>query len=339
MERSFLPFFLETAPAMLAALALEALRATGSVAPEGRPWDVPGALAQLWRGARCALGRALSPDERLAELDQRLRAGAPVAAVTSAALVSAGPDLAALLLSLRLLGGPVTVALLTGTWVVAALASWVGGAMAATEPLRLSRRAPRERLRLPRAVRGCDAARTTALERMLHAAEVLGPSYLGGLVVASALEALLDPSAVAVLQGPRWALPASLVGLLLLVDLRAAIPVVAVLVHKGLGPPAALALLTAGGGTSLGLARSLARRRGERTGGAVLLATLAGASAVGVVADRALLGHSLPEVHGVLGHQHLTAEWIAVVALGALLVLGVLRAGPRTWLAPARSLD
>jgi hypothetical protein len=339
MVRSLLPFCLETAPAMLAALLLEALRAAALGAPSPREGERPGAGAQLAVGVRAALGRALSPDERLAEIEQRLKAGAPVAAVVSAALLCAGPDLAALVLALRLLGPPMALALAAGAWSVAAFAALVSRAVAATEPLRRSQRNARVRLRLPRPTENCRGPAATAAARVLHAAEVLGPSYLAGLLAASALEALLPPGVLGPLASARWTLPASLVGLLLLVDLRAAIPVVAVLVHKGLAPSAAMALLTVGGGTCLGLSRALARTRGERTGGATLLAAVTGSVLVGLAAGTLLPGASLPEVHGLLAHRHLIVEWIALVVLGALLVLGVLRAGPRTWLAAARTMD
>jgi hypothetical protein len=149
------------------------------------------------------------------------------------------------------------------------------------------------------------------------------PWMLAGLGVACALEPLWDPSWFGALSPTWWVAAAALIGLPAYLSGGAATPIVAVLVHKGLSPGAALAfLLTA----PLPIAAELRRVGGRALGTAALAAGLA--FVAGLLADR-LLAPEPFRLHEAADAPPGAVAVSCLMALGVLVGLGILRQGPR----------
>ena len=159
-----------------------------------------------------------------------------------------------------------------------------------------------------------------------RAVDELGPHLVAGLLVAAGLEASLDPS---------WMMMPPALAPLLVLPLLAAmfgatplflVPTAAVLLHKGLGAGAVLAMLLAGpiGGR--------ARR--------ALVTSHPHAFVLGASVLSAILGWTLshwvsipaPPLHIWSATPPSLVELAAALLLGALLVVSLLRLGPSLWL-------
>lgn len=157
-----------------------------------------------------------------------------------------------------------------------------------------------------------------AADRLSRALDPIATAFVAGLVIAAGLEAALGGDAIA--RVPSWLQLAAALAL-------AAAPIspltltliAAVLVHKGLTPGAAIACLIA----------SLAPRRPRP----FALAT-ACAAAAGLAAMRG--PPAIPDLHARLTRAPHAAEWAAAAATGGLLLLALVRQGPRAWLAGGR---
>ncbi len=155
------------------------------------------------------------------------------------------------------------------------------------------------------------------------------PWILIGLAVAAFAEPLLDGEAVARVS-PWIEVPVfAVLGVPMYVCASGATPLVAVLLHKGVSPGAAIAFLLTGPATNLttfGVLRSLHGRRLAALFAAamVIVPTLLG-GAVNV-----LLPHDRPETLHEAAHEPATLVEMASLALLALLVaVSLVRHGPR----------
>lgn len=248
--QSFVPLFVESAPPLLAgialAVALELARPSGLFARARRAWS------------------PLLPEGTF--------------------------------LSVRLLG-----VALTGVLFVAALAELLfrrsAVALASVSSLGVS-------AVLARAVGRVSAGRTLGL-LTAAAVEAAVPQNLG-----SSLGALRDVP-LGALCGALFPRPGAWL-----------VPLVAVLLHKGLSVGFALAAIVP---TLLPSelketpARSFARRLA--------------AGVIGVVVGRFLPANAVPAIHSLVFHQHLVVEWGCAILLAGLFLQALLRLGPRDWLA------
>jgi hypothetical protein len=152
------------------------------------------------------------------------------------------------------------------------------------------------------------------------------PWILAGLGVACVIEPLFDPRWFSAAPPIVWVGVAAFAGLPAYISAGAATPVVAVLLHKGLPPGAALAfVLTAPLPTAALLSLRGARGLLMAVGGAVL-ALLAGVALDAVVLIRPFPLHQVAETAaGPVGDACLMAPVV-------LVSLGILRQGPRRYI-------
>ncbi|WP_433929540.1 permease [Sorangium cellulosum] len=348
------PLFVETAPAVLAGLAAAGLAraylprhlAGFTRSPRGGA-----ALSRAARGA--ALGLPLPAGSRgvSALLRRHLRAGAPVAAVVAIPLGASALDVGSALLSLRLLGLPLTAARLAGSALLAALvallvaraagasgsvagATGAPGSAAGTASAPTSGASPRS----SEPPAGAGAAAPPATRLRAAVAEAVGPAldqvaawYLVGLVLAAVLEATIDPAAARAIGAPADVVVSALAAVAVHVCAQGATPLAAVMIHKGSSLGAALAFLLAGPATNVAVLAALKRSLGGRAAAALAISSVALAVAVGLAANALVPGASVPELHALAAHEHAVVEWVCAAALGALLLASFTRLGPRAW--------
>ncbi|WP_438024337.1 permease [Sorangium sp. So ce233] len=349
------PLFVETAPAVLAGLAAAGLaRAYLPRHLAGFARSPPrggAALSQAARGA--ALGLPLPAGSRGASalLRRLLFAGAPVAAAVAFTLGASELDVGSALLSLRLLGLPLTAARLAGSAILAVLVALlvarvagasgsVGGASAAPGSAAGTASAPASiaapRTSEPPAVAGAAAPPATRLRAAV--AEAVGPAldqvaawYLVGLVLAAVLEATIEPAAARAIGAPADVVVSALAAVAVHVCAQGATTLAAVMIHKGFSIGAALAFLLAGPATNVAVLAVLKRSLGGRAAAVLAIASVALAVVVGLAANALVPGASVPELHAVAAHEHAVVEWVCAAALGALLLASFTRLGPRAW--------
>ncbi|MGK3985411.1 permease [Sorangium sp. So ce136] len=319
------PLFVATAPAMLAGLAAAGLlralvprRAAGRLRGDTAP---PRAARGVLASPLPAGSRAVAP-----LLRRLLLAGAPVVAV--------GPGAPALgvggaLLSLRLLGLPLTAARVAGSALLAVL---VGLLVARAAGAPGSGAAPRGGEPHGSGVAPGARLRAAVAEAVGPALDQVAAWYLVGLVVAAVLEATLAPAAARALGAPADVVVSALVALPLHVCAQGATAVAAVMIHKGSSAGAALAFLMAGPATNLAVLAGLRRSLGARAAAAIALSSVGLAVAAGLAANVLVPGAAVPELHAVAARERAPVEWVCAAALGALLLWGFARLGPRAWL-------
>jgi uncharacterized membrane protein YraQ (UPF0718 family)/zinc transporter ZupT len=302
--RSLGPLFVETAPAMLLGVVLTAL--TQAAAHLRTPRR---ALDALFFG----LGLPVGPSGTIPVARGLLAQGTPARVVNTFTLAAPAVTITAVPIALRLLGAPLTLLQLAGATVVALAAGALGGRPRGTP-------GDRPAYAHVHAPRSSPLAQAPAL--LLRAIDQLGAWYVAGLLLASVLEAALPQQLFARLD-PVALVGAALVALTVHLPLVGLIPVVLVLVHKGIPLDAALVLLLLGPISS----RAVFRLLGVRTLG---LAAALGI-VLSIVAARGV--GRLPEIHLLVAHHHHFMEWLGAGAFGLLLVWSFLRLGPRLWFA------
>lgn len=330
------PLFVETAPAMLAGLAMAGLlRAfSPSVLRRSTGWLRGGAA--LPRAARtlasglplplplCACG--------VAPRMQRLpRASAPVAAAVAVVLCAPALDPAGALLSLRVLGLPFTAARVAGGALLAVLVALLVARVAGAPG---SSAAPP--CGAPPVMAGAVASPGARLRAAV--AEAVGPAldhvaawYVVGLTLAAVLEASIAPAAARVLDAPADVLVSALLAVPAHVCAQGAAPLAAAMIHKGLPVGAALAFLVAGPATHIAALGALHRAFGARAAAVSALFSVAFAVALGLVANAFVPLSAVPDLHDLAPQVHSTIAWVCAAALGALLLSSFMRLGPRAW--------
>ncbi|XXY53751.1 permease [Sorangium sp. So ce269] len=335
------PLFVATAPAMLAGLAAAGL--LRALVPRRAAGRLRGGAAPPRAARGGVLASPLPAGSRgVAPLLRRLLpAGAPVAAVV--ALGPGAPELGvgSALLSLQLLGLPLTAARVAGSALlavlVALLVARVAGAPGSGAAPRGSE--PPGSGAAPRGSEPPGSGVAPGARLRAAAAEAVGPAldrvaawYLVGLVVAAVLEATLAPAAARALGAPVDVVVSALVALPLHVCAQGATAVAAVMIHKGLSAGAALAFLMAGPATNLAVLAALRRSLGARAAAAIALSSVGLAVAAGLAANALVPGAAVPELHALAARERAPIEWVCAAALGALLLSGFARLGPRAWL-------
>ncbi|WP_437620744.1 permease [Sorangium sp. So ce1151] len=322
------PLFVATAPAMLAGLVAAGL--LRALVPRRAAGRLRGGTAPL-RPTRGVLASPLPAGSRgvAPHLRRLLLAGAPLAAVVAVGPGAPELGVGSALLSLRLLGLPLTAARVAGGALLAVLVALLV-ARAAGAPG--SGTAPRGS-----EPPGSGAAPGARLRAAV--AEAVGPAldrvaawYLVGLVVAAVLEATLAPAAARALGAPADVVVSALVALPLHVCAQGATAVAAVMIHKGLSAGGALAFLMAGPATNLAVLAALRRSLGARAAAAIALSSVGLAVASGLAANALVPGAAVPELHALAARERAPVEWVCAAALGALLLSGFARLGPRAWL-------
>ncbi|WP_437632081.1 permease [Sorangium sp. So ce854] len=353
--------FVETAPAVLAGLAAAGLaraylrdRLGGwprAAAARGEP-RAAAALSQAARGAALGLSLPAGPRDVAPRLRRLLLAGAPAAAAAAFAVVASELDVGSALLSLRLLGLPLTAARVAGSALLAAVVALLvaavagapgaaAGAAAAPGPAAgphavAGPRASEPRASEPRAAAG--AAATTATRLRAAVAEAVGPAldqvaawYVVGLVLYAVLGAAIAPDAARAIGAPADVVVSALAAVAVHAGAQGATALAAAMIHKGFSVGAALAFLLSGPATNVAVLAVLKRSLGARAAAAFALSSVALAVVVGLAANALVPGASVPELHALAAHEHAAVEWVCAAALGALLLVSFTRLGPRAW--------
>ncbi len=327
---AFLTLALESAPALLVAYAfaglVQAFLPQGSAAWMGRGPT----LLQSLKGLAFAVPLPICSCGVVPVYRSLIVQGVPATAAMAFLLAAPELGLDALLLSLPLLGGALTIARLASVVAVTVIVSLVVGHLVRS---RRDTRAPWPYADRPRGTRArLRAAVSTGFVELV---DHTGPWMLLGLGVAAVLEPLLQVSSIADVPGWMQVPLFALLGMPGYVCASGATPLVAVLVHKGASAGAAIAFLLTGPATNVTTYLALSRLHGKRVAVAfglavAVLAVCAGWAVDGVLAPRAAATVAL---HGIGVHDHGGIEAACLAALAVAFVLSVLRQGPRCFVA------
>jgi uncharacterized membrane protein YraQ (UPF0718 family) len=325
--RAFLSLLLEAAPAIvvgyLAAGLLQAFAPTRLAA-----WLTgKSAVGSAVRGAAVGLPVPVCSCGALPVYRGLLTRGAPAPAAMS--FLVAGPEIGVgtLLVSLPLLGAPFT-ALRIGAAIVVAIAAGllVGRSIVSRPGVRDAAHAAAT----PFARRLREAARFGLVETVDHTAAWV----LLGLLVAALLEPMLAAGFLGELPAPLAVVAAAAIGVPMYVCASGVTPLVAVLLHKGLGAGAALAFLITGPATNITTFGVLHRLHGPKVAARFAVVVAGAAILLGLAVDMWLPGVALPELHVLSEHAHGPVEWMSAAALVALFAGTLVRQGPRGFVDP-----
>ena len=327
---TFLALTLESAPALLIGYAAAGLvavflpRATIAWMSRGRP------ASRALRGVAFGLPLPICSCGVIPLYRSLVTRGVPATAAMAFLVATPELGLDAVLLSIPLLGAPMSIARVLAAGVVAVLVGWLVGRVA--EAAAPATAAPDDNGAPPTG---------SVVARLLQAAragfgevfESTAPWILLGLLVASVAYPLLESgwlrAVPPALQVPLFAL----LGMPTYICASGATPLVAVLILQGVSPGAALAFLLTGPATNVTTFGVLKELHGRRV--AVLFgASMAGlAIAAGFLTDLALggtaTGFSPEHVHA---DEAPLLQLLALGALGLVLLVTILRVGPRALL-------
>jgi len=328
--QTFVALTLETAPALLIAFAMagmvQVLLPRASFA-----WMRRGSsVSQAVRGMAFGLPLPICSCGVIPIYESLVRAAVPATAAMAFLVATPELGLDAVLISLPLLGGELAIARVVAAVVVAILAGWLVGAVAGNRGAVAQVATPPG----PEPPRGSLGARIREGLRFGFGEIVdhTGPWILLGIAVASLVEPMLHGDWLTTLPfGVDVALFAIL-GMPSYVCASGATPFVAVLLHKGISPGAALAFLLTGPATNVTTFGILSRLHGRRI--ALLFGGLVAAASIGLGVALNLI---LPEVSGIALHEA-AVESPSVLAIGSAVAIGliylasVLRQGPRGYI-------
>ena len=316
---------LESAPALLLGYGLAGLipflLTTGRMSMLGRG----GRFMQSLRGVAFGLPLPVCSCGVLPLYESLIRRGAPPVAAMAFFIATPELGLDAILLSVPLLGGALTIARVVSAFAVALIVALLVGAQS-SRTKSADRDFGPETADEPWPTRLRAGLRFGFVEVFDHTM----PWIAIGLIIAAMAEPMLSHEAIqsvpTVIQVPV----AALVGVPVYVCASGATPVAALALHKGLSSGAAIAFLIAGPATNVTTFGVLARLHGRRTalrfGAAVTgLAIACGwaVDALGVSAAPVLEAHTGAEAHASV------FAWLCVAGLIALTVASLFRQGPR----------
>ncbi len=248
--------------------------------------------------------------------------GAPAAAALAFLIATPELGLDAVLLSFPLLGVPLTVARLIAAFAIAFLVGTFLGRKIPPAPVS-------EETEEEPAYPGFLGVLRYAFGDMI---DHLGPWILLGLLAAVYIEPLLDPDFLAAMPDSLEVLVTVLLSTPAYVCASAATPIAAVMILSGLSPGAALAFLLAGPATNLTTFGMLRQSHGLRPALWVVAAVVGLSIGAGLVTNL-VLGDLPPVALDLHEHEPSTWELIAAWIFGGLLLLSLVRNGPRRMLA------
>ncbi len=321
---TFITLALESAPLLLASFAATGLW-LGLVRPLAKR-----ALRTPLEGVLFGLRRELCSCDVLPLYGALARAGVPATAGLAFLVATPQLGLDALLIGFALLGPHLAVARVAGALLLAlGVAWWLG------RRVRLSPGTPAPADSLDH---GHD---TVSLEVRLRRGmafafgemfDHVGPWIAAGLFIAALAEPLLAAGALAALPWPLQIAIVALIAIPPYVSVSGATPLVAILIHKGMGAGAALAFLLIGPAINLVTLRLLRSLHGARTAAAyAVVVVTAGVLVAG--AARYLLPDAAIAWHALAAAPASPVHGACLVVLGAVLLGSLLRQGPRGFVA------
>ena len=316
----FVALALQSAPALVLAYVAAALMYS-LLPPASVNWMRRGSpLSQSARGMGFGLPLPVCSCGVVPVYRSLVMQGVP--ATAGMAFLVATPELSvdALLISLPLLGGEMTLARVAAAGFVALAIGWVLGRFVP------SRTAPAA------AAASTPAAAGERLAKFRESFREIVDTTAPWILVGLALAAVVEPSHSA------WVglLPAgfgevelfALLGMPVYVCAAGATPLVAILVFKGVSPGAALAFLLTGPATNVTTFGILTQLHGRR----IALAFGAGIACLAVLAGHAVnaFGPALPGTPLHHAHDSSTGlQEVSLAALGLIVAASLLRRGPR----------
>jgi uncharacterized protein len=324
---TFLSLSLETAPALLLAYVLTGFF-QAFLGDTSLGWLKRGSsLSLALRGTVVGLPLPLCSCGVVPMYRGFILKGVPIAAALSFLVAAPELGVSAFLVSVPLIGWPLTLARLGAAFLVALLSGVIVSRFvpAPPAPAPAARAAgPSQPLR-ERLVHGLR-------EGLVESVDHTAPWILVGLGLAALLEPLLEAEWLSRLP-PGLDVPLfALLGMPSFVCASGATPLVAVLLHKGLSPGAAVAFLITGPATNVTTFAMLAKIHGRKVA-AVFAAVVAIASISLGLAVNALLPAQAGLAHQPeVGHGG-PVEVVGLVLLGAVFLASLLRQGPSAFLA------
>lgn len=331
---TFLRLALESAPALL--FAYLAIGLLDVFLPQDfvrRATNKGGSLSQALRGVAvgvplpvCSCG--VVPIYR----DLVRRGSSPIAGI---AFLIATPEIeiAAILLSLQLLGPELAVGRVVSAGLLAVLAALAVARFARPAPL------PAEEEKKSCCATEAAAApprpgRLRAIWKagFVNAVDETSTWILVGLGIAAILAPHLDPSWLGSLPSLAAVPLAAAIGMPLYVCASGSTPLAAVLVAQGLSPGAAVAFLLTGPATNVTTFGVLKNLHGARTATWFAGSVLVLATGLGLLVD--VFVPAADARAAAMGHDHSASwwAWACLVALGGLVLASVLRQGLRAYL-------
>ncbi len=321
---TFVALALESAPALLLAYLLagvvRALLVPATVAWLGRG----GRGVQGLRGVLFGIPLPICSCGVLPLYETLVARGVPATAAIAFLVATPELGLDAILLSVPLLGGELTVARLVTALVVALGAAWLVGRLV---PPSEAAQATAETGQAPAPLGA--RLREGMIYGLGELVDHTAPWILVGLGVAAAAAPLLDAellsSVPAALQVPLFAL----LGVPLYVCASGATPLAAVAIYNGISPGAALAFLLTGPATNTTTFGVMRRLHGGRVTGVFAVAVGGLAVASGWCVDALLFERLAAVAEEAHHHAPSTLEVASLVGLGALFAASLWRQGPR----------
>lgn len=330
VRETFLTLALASAPALLIGFALAGLVKVFMPQASLRWMRTGRSVSESLRGMAFGLPLPICSCGVMPVYRSLMLHGAPATAGMAFLVATPEIGLDAILISLPLLGAELTIARVVAAALVALLVGILVGRMAA--PLAPQKHAGEE---IPATVRGSLGARVGQGLRfgLGEVVDDVGPWLLLGLVVASLVEPMLDGRWFSMLPWGADVVLFTILGMPTYVCASGATPLVAVLIHKGVSPGAALAFLLAGPATNLSTFGVLASMHGRR-----IALAFAGSIAVLAIGLGLVANLVLSDVHGLPLHEsvHEQPDILSMASLAVLAVvfaLSVMRLGPRGFVA------
>jgi len=317
----------DSAPALLLAFVLAGLVATFLPEAPLRWLRRGSSLNQAARGVAFGLPLPLCSCGVVPVYRSLLQRGVPAAAAM--AFLVATPELGidAVLLSIPLLGGPMTAARVLGAVVVALIVGRVVGAMA--DRLRpATNLTEKPAVKKPVGERLRDGIFRVGLVEMVDAT---APWIVFGLLLAAMIQPWLDPATFTAIPPVLQVLLFAVLGVPTYVCASGATPLVAVLLANGLSPGAALAFLLTGPATNATTYGLLSGLHGRRVALAFTALMIALAVILGITLDLVAPGITAAHAHA---HVHDSSGLFAdlcLFALAALFLASFLRQTPQAF--------
>jgi len=313
---SFLSLALASAPSLLVGYLLAGL-AAGLLAPVGTGWLAQGGrLSQAGRGLLFGLPLPVCSCGVQPLYATLARRGVPAAAALAFLLVTPAVGLDVVMLSVPLLGLPLTIARIVAVVGIALVVALAIGRAVPLASATLPAGEPQTRL-----VRGLRYGLVDLVDHTM-------PWILLGLMLAALAEPLLGHDLLYALPAPLQVVLLAVIGFPAYVCAAGATPLAAVAVHKGISAGAALAFAIVGPMVNVTTLSVLAALHGRRVAlslgvGVAVLAVASGwaVDAVGIQAP------ALLDVAPQPGPAPLA--WAAAGVLAVLALASLVRQGPR----------
>ncbi|MGK0362406.1 MAG: uncharacterized membrane protein YraQ (UPF0718 family) [Bradymonadia bacterium] len=324
LSSTFMALLFESAPALVLAFVGAGL-VRGLLTPASTRWiSQGGAALQATKGMAFGLPLPVCSCGVLPLYEGLVRGGVPVTAGLAFLIATPELGLDAILISVPLLGGELTVVRLIAAAVVALLAAVILGRV-----LRL-----RSGVELPAADARDDTDRATRIKEGLRfgLGELVDhtlPWVLVGLAVAAICQPLLAHAGLQNLPGGIDVLLFALIGAPIYVCATGATPLAAVLIYAGVSPGAAIAFLLTGPATNVTTFGVLARLHGRRGAALFGVGVLGLAVLAGLLVNLVVPMPTLPPLNLAGAHQPSLTQMISLGVLGLMFLASLLRQGPR----------